>query len=233
MKQKDILAMADRYLVGGTLGAMVLPPDVAMVFSHGKGTRLYDVDGKEYIDFLIGSGPLILGHCHPAVVEAVQAQVLKGSTFYHLNEPSIRLAEIIGTASPCGEKVRFVCTGTDAVFYAMRMARAYTGRDKILKFEGGWHGVSDYALHSSKPPQPSDYPHPIPDGAGIPESVTPNVLVSPFNHLEMAESVIRTHKDQLAAVVVEPLQRCIRPKPGFFEALRKWTQEYGIVLIYD
>ena len=233
MKQKDILAMADRYLVGGTLGAMVLPPDVAMVFSHGKGTRLYDVDGKEYIDFLIGSGPLILGHCHPAVVEAVQAQVLKGSTFYHLNEPSIRLAEIIGTASPCGEKVRFVCTGTDAVFYAMRMARAYTGRDKILKFEGGWHGVSDYALHSSKPPQPSDYPHPIPDGAGIPESVTPNVLVSPFNHLEMAESVIRTHKDQLAAIVVEPLQRCIRPKPGFFEALREWTQEYGIVLIFD
>ena len=86
MKQKEMLDLADRYLVGGTLGAMVLPPEVAMVFSHGKGTRLYDVDGKEYIDFLIGSGPLILGHCHPAVVEAVQAQVMKGSTFYGLND---------------------------------------------------------------------------------------------------------------------------------------------------
>jgi len=233
MKQKEILNLADRVLVGGTLGAMVLPPEVAMVFSHGKGTRLYDVDGKEYIDFLIGSGPLILGHCHPAVVEAVQAQVLKGSTFYNLNEPAIRLAEQLAEASPCGEKVRFVCTGTDAVFYAMRMARAYTGRDKILKFEGGWHGLSDYALHSSKPPQPGAYPHAVPDGAGIPKSVTPEVLVSPFNNLEIAESVIRTHKDDLAAIVVEPLQRCIRPKPGFFEALREWTRAYGIVLIFD
>ena len=233
MKQCEVLDLADKYLVGGTLGAMVLPKDVAMVFSHGKGTRLYDVDGKEYIDFLIGSGPLILGHCHPAVVQAVQEQLLKGSTFYNLNEPAIRLAERVAEASPCGEKVRFVCTGTDAVFYSMRMARAYTGREKILKFEGGWHGLSDYALHSSKPPKPGDYPHSIPDGAGIPKSVSPNVLVSPFNNLEKAEAIIKSHKDELAAVVVEPLQRCIRPKPGFFEALRKWTQDYGIVLIFD
>ena len=233
MKQKEILGLADRYLVGGTLGAMVLPSEVAMVFSHGKGTRLYDMDGKEYIDFLIGSGPLILGHCHPAVVHAVQEQILKGSTFYNLNEPAIRLAEKVAEASPCGEKVRFVCTGTDAVFYSMRMARAYTGREKVLKFEGGWHGLSDYALHSSKPPKPSDYPHSIPDGAGIPKSVSPNVLVSPFNNLEKAEAIIKSHKDELAAVVVEPLQRCIRPKPGFFEALREWTQAYGIVFIFD
>jgi len=233
MKQREILDLADQYLVGGTLGAMVLPQDVAMVFSHGKGTRLYDVDGNEYIDFLIGSGPLILGHCHPAVVEAVQAQVLKGSTFYNLNEPAIRLAEKVAEASPCGEKVRFVCTGTDAVFYSMRMARAYTGREKVLKFEGGWHGLSDYALHSSKPPKPSDYPHSIPDGAGIPKSVSPNVLVSPFNNLEKTEAIIKSHRDELAAVVVEPLQRCIRPKPGFFEALREWTQAYGIVFIFD
>ena len=233
MGSKELLEKADRYLVGGTLGAMVLPPDVAMVFSHGKGTKLYDVDGREYIDFLLGSGPLILGHCHPAVVDAVEKQVLKGSTFYNINEPAIQLAERVVEAVPCGEKIRFVLSGTDAVLYSMRMARAFTGRDKIMKFEGGWHGLSDYALHSSKPPQPSEYPNSIPDGAGIPKSITPDVLVSPFNDIEKAEEIIENNKDQLAAVVAEPLQRCIRPKPGFFNALREITTAYGIVFIFD
>jgi len=120
-----------------------------------------------------------------------------------------------------------------AVLYAMRMARAYTGRDKVLKFEGGWHGLSDYALQSSKPPHPSDYPNPIPDGAGIPKSITPNVLVSPFNDIRKAEEIIENHKDQLAAVVTEPLQRCIRPKPGFFKRLRELTAAHGIIFIFD
>ncbi len=233
MSQKELLEKADQYLVGGTIGAMYLPSDVAMVFSHGKGTRLYDVDGKEYIDFLLGSGPLILGHCHPAVVEAVRQQVQKGSTFYNLNVPAIHLAEKVVEACPCGEKARFVCTGTDAVLYSIRMARAFTGRDKILKFEGGWHGLSDYALHSSKPPKPGYYPHAVPDSAGIPESVTPNVLVSPFNDTDKAKEIIGEYKDDLAAVVVEPLQRCIRPKPGFFEALKEMTGQHGIILIFD
>jgi glutamate-1-semialdehyde 2,1-aminomutase len=233
MRQRELLDKADQYLVGGTIGAMYLPSDIAMVFSHGNGTKLYDIDGKEYIDFLLGSGPLILGHCHPAVVEAVQQQVQKGSTFYNLNEPAIQLAEKIVEACPCGEKARFVCTGTDAVLYSIRMARAFTGRDKILKFEGGWHGLSDYALHSSKPPKPGDYPHAFPDSAGIPKSVTPNVLVSPFNNTEKAKNIIVEYKDNLAAVVVEPLQRCIRPKPGFFEALREITWQHDILLIFD
>ena len=233
MNQKELLEKADQYLVGGTLGAFFLPPDMAMVFSHGQGTKLYDGDGKAYIDFLLGSGPLILGHCHPAVVEAVQDQANKGSTCFMLNEPAIRLAERVVDASPCGEKVRFVCTGTDAVLYATRMARAFTGRDKILKFEGGWHGVSDFALHSSKPPEPSDYPHALPDGAGIPKSISSEVLVTPFNDVEKATGVIEQFRDQLAAVVVEPLQRCIRPRPGFLEAVREITRKYGIIFIFD
>jgi len=233
MGNRELLEKADQYLVGGTLGAMVLPADVAMVFSHGKGTKLYDVDGKEYIDFMLGSGPLILGHCHPAVMDAVSQQMQKGSTFYNLNEPAIELAERIVEAVPCGEKTRFVLSGTDAVQYAMRMARAFTGRDKVLKFEGGWHGLSDYALHSSKPPQPSDYPNAIPDGAGIPKGITPNVLVSPFNDINKAEEIIKNHKDELAAVVAEPLQRCIRPQSGFFNAIREITAAHGIVFIFD
>ena len=233
MNQKELLEKADRYLVGGTIGAMYFPPEVAMVLSHGKGTKLYDVDGKEYIDFLLGSGPLILGHCHPAVVEAVHQQILKGSTFYNINAPAIALAERVVEASPGGEKARFVCTGTDSVFYSIRMARAFTGREKILKFEGGWHGLSDYALHSSKPPKPGDYPQSIPDSAGIPKSVAPNVLVSSFNNIDKAKDIIEDNKDDLAAVVVEPLQRCIRPKPGFFDAIKEITAQHGIILIFD
>jgi len=233
MKQKALLEKADKYLVGGTVGSFYLPPDTAMVFTHGQGTRLYDADGKAYIDFLLGSGPLVLGHCHPAVVAAVRDQVEKGSTFFTLSEPTIALAEKIVAACPCGEKLRFVCTGSDAVAHALRMARAFTGREKVLKFEGGWHGVSDYALHSSRPPKPSDYPHGIPDGAGIPRSVTPEMLVGRFNDIDMAEKIIRAHRSELAAVVVEPLQRCIRPRPGFFEALRESTRANGIVLIFD
>ncbi|MBW1698991.1 MAG: aspartate aminotransferase family protein [Deltaproteobacteria bacterium] len=233
MNQRKLLEKADQYLVGGTIGAMYLPPEAAMVFSHGRGTKLYDVDGTEYIDFLLGSGPLILGHCHPAVVEAVQQQIQKGSTFYNLNEPAIQLAQKVVEASPCGEKVRFVCTGTDAVLYAIRMARAFTGREKILKFEGGWHGLSDYALHSCRPQKTGEYPRAVPDSAGIPASVAQHVLVSPFNDRQKAGEIIDDHKDELAAVVVEPLQRCIRPEPGFLESLKDITSRYGIILIFD
>jgi len=233
MDQQAYLAKAGQYFAGGTLGAFHLPPDVAMVFSHGQGTKLVDVDGKEYIDFLLGSGPMILGHGHPAVVEAVQQQVLKGTTFFTLNKPIIELAEKIVKAAPCGEKIRFVTTGSEAVSFAVRMARAFTGRDKILRFEGGWHGVSDTLLFGARPPQPSDYPHSTPDSAGLPTGIGQDVLVSPFNDTEMALTYIEEYQDDLAAVIVEPLQRCIRPRPGFFEALREKTRTYGIILIFD
>lgn len=233
MNQKELLNKADKYFVGGSLGEFHLPPEVAMVFSHGKGSKLYDVEGKEYIDFLLGSGPLILGHCHPEVVEAVQQQVLKGSTFFSVNEPVIHFGERVVEATPCGEKIRFVNTGSDAVVYALRMARAFTGRDKVLRFEGGWHGISDFALHSAKSPRPGDYPRSTPDGAGIPKGLSTNILVSPFNNVEKTLQIIEDNREELAAVLIEPLQRCILPKPGFFEAVRKATSKYGIIMIFD
>lgn len=233
MNQQDYLAKADKYFAGGTLGAFHLPPDVAMVFTHGQGTKIYDVDGKEYIDFLLGSGPMILGHCHPAVVAAVERQIHKGTTFFTLNAPIIELGERIVEAVPCGEKIRFVTTGSEAVSFAVRMARAFTGRAKILRFEGGWHGVSDTVLFGARPPAPSDYPHATADSAGISKAYSRDVLVSPFNSTGEALEFIEEYKEELAAVVVEPLQRCIRPKPGFFEALRAKTQEHGIILIFD
>lgn len=233
MNQQAYLAKAEQYFAGGTLGAFHLPADVAMVFARGEGSKLFDVDGKEYIDFLLGSGPMILGHCHPAVVEAVQQQVHKGTTFFTLNQPIIELAEKIVEAVPCGEKIRFVTTGSEAVSYATRMARAFTGRSKILRFEGGWHGVSDGLLFGARPPQPSDYPHATADSAGIPLAQGRDVLVSPFNSGSEAMEIIEAYHDQLAAVVVEPLQRCILPRPGFFDLLREQTQKHGIVLIFD
>ncbi len=233
MNQQAYLAKAAQYFSGGTLGAFHLPADVEMVFASAQGTKMIDSDGKEYVDFLMGSGPMILGHCHPAVVEAAQQQMRKGTTFLTLNQPIIELAEQIVEAAPCGEKIRFVSTGSEAVSYAVRMARAFTGREKILRFEGGWHGVSDALLFGARPPTPSDYPHATADSAGLPSAYGRDVLVSPFNAAGEAAELIAAYADELAAVVVEPLQRCILPRPGFFETLRAETQKRGIVLIFD
>ena len=191
------------------------------------------MSGKEYIDFLLGSGPMILGHCHPAIVDAVQQQITKGTTFMVLNEPAIQLAERVVEAAPCGEKIRLVVTGSEAALFAIRAARAFTGRDKFLRFEGGWHGVSDTTLHGSRTLTPGDYPETSPDGGGIPRGWSADVLAVPFNDVERARTVIEQHHEELAAIVVEPLQRCILPRPGFFEALRKLATEYGIILIFD
>jgi glutamate-1-semialdehyde 2,1-aminomutase len=231
--QKELIAKADKYFVGGSLGEFHLPPEVAMVFSHGKGSKLYDVEGKEYVDYLLGSGPMIIGHCHPAVVEAVQQQIQKGTTFFGNNEPVIHFGERIVEATPCGEKIRFVNTGSDAVMYALRMARAHTGRDKVLRFEGGWHGISDWALHSARSLKPGDYPKSTPDGAGIPKSLSDSVLVAPFNNAELAVEIIENNANDLAAVLIEPLQRCIVPKTGFFEAVREATKKHGIIMVFD
>ncbi|MCB0111505.1 MAG: aminotransferase class III-fold pyridoxal phosphate-dependent enzyme, partial [Caldilineaceae bacterium] len=154
-------------------------------------------------------------------------------TFFTLNQPIIELAEQIVEAAPCGEKIRFVTTGSDAVSFAIRMARALTGRSKILRFEGGWHGVSDGLLFGARPPAPSDYPHATPDSAGLPSAYGNDVLVSPFNAAGEAAELIEAHADELAAVVVEPLQRCILPRPGFFETLREETTKHGVILIFD
>ncbi len=230
---RDLLDKADRYLAGGCLGSFRMPDEVATVIQRGSGCRLYDTGGREYIDYVLGSGPLILGHAHPAVVEAVQRQVALGSTFYALNEPVIRLAERIVEASPCGESIRFTSSGTEGTFSALRMARAFTGREKILKFEGGWHGAHDYAQQSTTPPRPTDGPLPVPDCHGIPKAVGQSVLVAPFNDSGAAEELIASYADDLAAVIVEPFQRALRPEPGFLVAIRQASTAHGIILIFD
>jgi glutamate-1-semialdehyde 2,1-aminomutase len=225
----ELAAEARKVLPGGSFGNM--PAEV--ILRDGKAGRIWDENGREYVDFLLGSGPMFIGHAHPEVTAAIQSQVPLGTTFFANNRHGIALAEAICAAVPCAEQVRFVCSGTEADLYAMRAARAFRKRDKILKFEGGYHGMSDYALMSMAPKNPGNFPRAIPDSAGIPRSVADEMLVAAFNDIAMVESLIREHKDELAGVIVEPFQRLLPPQPGFLQALRRVTAEHGVPLIFD
>jgi glutamate-1-semialdehyde 2,1-aminomutase len=232
-RHADLLDRAGRYLAGGGLGLFVLPPEVNLVIAEGRGSHVTDASGRDLIDYHLGSGPALLGHAHPEIVEAVQRQVAKGSTYYFLNEPVIRLSERLVEAIPCADQVHFTGSGTEATFFALRLARGATGRQKILKFEGGWHGMNDYALWGTVPSQPSPYPDAAPDSLGIPDALRGQVLVAPFNDAAGAAALIDRHAHELAAVIVEPLERVLVPVPGFLETLREATRRHGIVLIFD
>ena len=227
--EASLISTAKTVLPAGTFGNTTSD----IVIARGKGGHVWDASGNEYIDYLIGSGPMLVGHAHPEVTAAVVEQVVNGTTFFVNNPPGIELASEIVQAMACAEQVRFVCTGSEADLYAMRVARAFRGRDKILKFEGGYHGMSDYGLMSLAPKRLANFPEAVPDSAGIPKSVRDEVVVAPFNDLEAVKSLVAQHKDELAAIIVEPFQRLIGPKPGFLEGLRKITEETGIVLIFD
>jgi glutamate-1-semialdehyde 2,1-aminomutase len=208
--------------------------DAAMVVKEGRGSKIVDMSGNEYVDYLLGSGPIFLGHAHPAVVEAVREAVGRGSSFLLPNEASILLADEIVEAVPCAERVAYGSTGSDAVFFALRLARAYRKRDKILKFEGGYHGQGDHVLMSNQwTKTPADFPTAVPNSEGIPAAAQRDVLVAPFNDVERATSLIERHADELAAVIVEPMQRTIPPRPGFLEGLREVTRRLEIPLIFD
>ena len=231
--EAELLDLAGRRLPGGVLGTSRFRDDLAFVVKRAEGARLWDVSGREYIDYLLGSGPMFLGHGHPAVVRAVTEQMQHGTTYFLVNEPAIRLADEICRAVPCGEQVRFTSTGSEATFFALRVARAFRQRDKIMKFEGGYHGSHDYALMSQTPKSPKAFPAAVPDSAGIPHVIEGEVLIAPYNDLATVEALLAVYADSLAAVIVEPFQRIIPPAEGFLKGLRASTQRYGIPLIFD
>jgi glutamate-1-semialdehyde 2,1-aminomutase len=232
-REDELLERARRRLPGGVLGTSRYADDAAFVVKHGKGSKIYDVSGREYIDYVLASGPLILGHAHPAVVAAVREQIEGGSTYFMVNEPIIELAEEICRAVPCAEQVRFTSTGSEATFFALRVARTYLKRDKILKFEGGYHGSNDYAMMSSSPRSPKAFPAAVPDSAGIPHAIEADVLIAPYNDLGTVEGIVAAHASELAAVIVEPFQRLIPPAPGFLQGLREITRRHGVLLVFD
>ena len=229
MSMANLAERARAVLPAGGFGNF--EPD--LFIREGRGSRVIDEDGNEFVDYLISSGPMILGHGHPEVNEAVHEQLERGMTFFANNSAGLELAEEICRAVRCAEQLRYVSTGGEADMYAMRLARAHTGRSKILKFEGGYHGMSAEALMSLAPSRLQNFPLPVPDSAGIPASVGDDILVAPFNDAAFAADLIAEHADDIAGVIVEPLQRLIPPAPGFLEALREATTRHGIVLIFD
>jgi len=229
MTQTDWPARARAVLPGGGFGNF----DPSITIREGRGSRVWDEEGRDYVDYLIGSGPMLLGHGHPEVLEAVIEQLPKGQTFFANNAAGIELAEVICAAVPCAEQLRYVSSGGEADMYAIRAARAFTGRDKIVKFEGGYHGMSAEAQMSLAPTNRLNFPQAQPDSAGIPQSVADEMLIAPFNDAEFIRSLLAEHGDTVAGLIVEPLQRIIPPAPGFLQLLREECDRYGIVLIFD
>ena len=229
MSQEQLLKRANQVMPASGFGNF----DPSIIIREGKGSRVWDEDGNEFIDYLTGSGPMILGHGHPEVLDAVSEQMAKGMTFFAHNARGIELAEEICRALPCAEQVRYTCTGSEADMYAMRLARADTQRDTILKFEGGYHGMSAEAQMSLAPERQVNFPVAVADSAGIPESVRNDMLVAPYNDIDFAHSIMEEMSGKIAAVIVEPFQRVIPPEPGFLKALREACDEHGSVLIFD
>ena len=224
----DWIARARAVLPAASFGNF----DASIVIARGEGSHVWDEEGCEYIDYLIGSGPMLLGHGDPEVMEAVLEQLPKGMTFFANNARGIELAEAIVEAVPCCEQVRFVTSGGEADMYAIRLARAYTGKSKILKFEGGYHGMSAEAQMSLAPARAVNFPTAIPDSAGIPQGVADEMLIAPFNDLDAVASLL-AENNNIAAIIAEPLQRIIPAQPGFLQGLRDLCDKHHVLLIFD
>ncbi|MBZ6078860.1 aspartate aminotransferase family protein [Microvirga puerhi] len=207
----------------------------------GFGSQVQDVDGNVYIDYLLGLGPMILGHRPLAVTQAVVDFIQQRGTVFALpTADEAVLAQKIVDALPSVERVRLCNTGTEAVLYATRLARAFTGRTKIIRFEGMYHGFSD-AVYWSKHPAiekagPDSQPYPVPQGPGLPAGVEANLIILPWNDADALKAAIETHGNKIAAVLTEPVMcntGCILPEPGYLETMRAMTEKAGIVLIFD
>jgi glutamate-1-semialdehyde 2,1-aminomutase len=221
------------FIPGNCFGTFKLPDPVAFVAVRGEGATIWSDDGRKFTDFVLGSGPMILGHAHPRVVAAIQEQAARGTTFYAMNDIAPRLAARIADLVACARAVKFVGDGAEATFYALRLARAFTGRDLVLKFEGAYHGHHDYALHGLKPTRDANYPLAQPDSAGIPAGVSNTMLIAPYNDLDTTMQLVEPVADKLAAIIVEPVQRSLMPKAGFLAGLRALCDRTGALLVFD
>ena len=209
--------------VGGT------PPFI----SRGKGSRLWDVDGNEYVDLVMSWGPLILGHADERVVAAATETLAHGSSFGAPTALEVRLAELIAACFPSMDLLRMVNSGTEATMSAIRVARAYTGCDKIIKFDGCWHGHADGLLVKAGS---TGLQYAVPDSAGVPASYAEQTLVARYNDLDSVRALIDEHPGQIACVIVEPVagnMGVVPPQPGFLAGLREVTAAHGIVLLFD
>ena len=235
-RSTELFDEAQRYLPGGVNSAVRAFKAVGgnpLFIRRGKGAKIYDEDGNEFIDYVCSWGPLILGHSHPQVVKAIKKAVEHGTSFGATTELEIVLAKMVCTAMPSMEMVRFVNSGTEATMSAIRLARAATGRDKIVKFAGGYHGHSDGLLTKAGSGMTTLG---IPSCPGVPASFTSETLLSAYNNREMVERLFADFGQEIAAIIVEPIAAnmgVVPPQPGFLEHLRSLTQKSGALLIFD
>lgn len=235
-KSLELFAEAKKYIPGGVNSPVRSfravggnPPFIA----RGEGAYLYDVDGNRYIDYVGSWGPLIAGHAHPAVTEALREATLRGTSYGAPTSLEIELARMVTRAFPSMELVRMVNSGTEATMSAIRLARGYTGRNKIVKFIGCYHGHADSLLVKAGSGATTLG---VPDSAGVPADVASGTITLPFNNLEVVEEVFRRHGGEIAGVIVEPVpgnMGVVVPREGYLEGLRRLTREYGSVLIFD
>ena len=240
---EELLRVAQRCMPGGVLGRHRYPAETDHVPVEGSGARIVDSRGRSFIDYSCGGGSLILGYSHPAIVEAVQRQAARSMQFVSIRNPlAIRLAERFTGMVRWADRVRFALSGAEAVMFALRLARAFTGREKVLKFDGAYHGNCDYGLWNAAPAADGsasgagagvDAGAGVPGSAGIPRAIGDLVRVAPYNDLEAARRIVRAQWRSLAAVIVEPVQRSYAAHPEFLAGLRELCTAHGVALVFD
>ncbi len=235
-RSEQLFEQAQRYLPGGVdspVRAFKAVGGTPIFIKRGQGSRLYDEDGNDFIDYVCSWGPLILGHAHPRVIKAVNKALENGSSFGAPTELETRLAKLICEAMPSIDTVRFVNSGTEATMSAIRLARAFTGRSKVVKFAGCYHGHSDGLLAKAGSGMATLG---IPSSPGVPAALTSDTLVVHYNNMEAVEQIFKDFASDIAAVIVEPIagnMGVVLPQPGFLECLRDMTSQHGVVLIFD
>ncbi len=229
MNSQDLFNQAKNYLPGGVDSPVRAYEPFPFFAKHAKGSKLFDVDGNTYIDYCLAYGPLVLGHANYKVINEVKKQLEQGTAFGVPTSKEVELAKRVTEMVPCAEMVRFVNSGTEATMSAIRLARAASGKNKIVKFVGSYHGAHDYVLVKSGSGAVG-----LPDSPGVPQETTKNTILVPFNDEKALIEVII--KEEIGAIIVEPVMGnigCIPPKEGYLKFLRKISDENDIVLIFD
>jgi glutamate-1-semialdehyde 2,1-aminomutase len=235
-KSRELFKRAKKFIPGGVNSPVRAYKAVGgnpVFIKSAKGSKIYDVDGNVYIDYVLSWGPLILGHAHPKIITALQKAAAKGTSYGAPTSLEIELASMVCKAYPSMQIVRMVNSGTEATMSAIRIARGFTGRDKVIKFEGCYHGHADGLLVKAGS---GAMTFGVPDSPGVPRDYAKNTITLPFNNLKAVEKVLKRDAKNIACVILEPVVGnigCVLPRPGFLEGIRQLTKKYDVILIFD
>jgi glutamate-1-semialdehyde 2,1-aminomutase len=239
-RSRALYERARQSLTGGVSSPVRAKSPLPLYFANGRGARLVDVDGNEYIDYQLAWGPNILGYNHPRMVDAMRRQAERPYSYGAQHELEILVAERIKACVPCAERVAFTSSGSEAVQLAQRLVRAFTGRELILKFEGHYHGWMDSVLHSHRPARhlmgPMEKPHVVRESKGQVANSVENVIVAPWNQVHILERLLADHAGKVAAVIMEPVlcnSGCVMPMPGYLQAAKELAHRHGALLVFD